>query len=438
VTLDPIVLGALGLAAMFVLIALHIPIGVAMGLSGGTLVAMLIGWGPALSLFSTVPSSILASSDLAVIPLFLLMGSFAGQAGLSADLYRLAHAFIGHRPGGLALATIGGCAGFGAVCGSSVATAATFARIALPEMLKRRYAPQLATGCIAAGGTLGILIPPSVIMVMYAVLTEQFVLALFVAAIIPGLLAVALHFIAIEVYVRLNPGAAPAGPRLSWRERLRVIRQCWMVLVLAVLVSGGLYTGVFTVTEAASVGAGLSFLFAIMRGRLTRAAFLDVLGETAANTGLIYVIMIGASIFTYFATLSHLPQGTIELIKSWELSPLMIMLLLTIVYLILGSVFETVAAMVITLPFVFPLVIAAGFDPVWFGIYNVMIIEIGMITPPIGVNVFVLHGMARTIPLATIFRGIMPFLCADVVRLTLLVFFPVLALWLPRALGMPM
>jgi tripartite ATP-independent transporter DctM subunit len=437
-TLDPIVLGGLGLAFMFVLIALHIPIGIAMGLSGLVLVALQIGWSPALSLLSTVPSSIFASADLAVIPLFLLMGSFAAAAGLSADIYRLAHALIGHHPGGLVLATIGGCAGFGAVCGSSVATAATFARIALPEMLKRKYEPGLAAGSIAAGGTLGILIPPSVIMVMYAVLTEQFVLALFVAAIVPGLIAVLLHFIAVAIYVRIHPDAAPAATRLSWRDRLAIVRQCWAVIVLAAAVSGGLYTGVFTVSEAAAVGAGLAFLFTILRGRLTRAVFMEVLGETAANTGLIYVIMIGASIFTYFVTLSHMPQASIELIQSWELSPLMIMLLLSILYIILGGIFDEVAAMVITLPFVFPLVISAGFDPVWFGIYNVMIIEIGMIAPPIGVNVFVLHGMARTIPLTTIYRGIVPFLMADVVRLALLVFFPALALWLPQTLGMPM
>jgi tripartite ATP-independent transporter DctM subunit len=366
------------------------------------------------------------------------MGSFAAAAGLSADIYRLAYALIGHRPGGLVLATIGGCAGFGAVCGSSVATAATFARIALPEMLKRKYEPGLAAGSIAAGGTLGILIPPSVIMVMYAVLTEQFVLALFVAAIVPGLIAVLLHFIAIAIYVRINPDAAPAATRLSWRERLAIVRQCWAVIVLAAAVSGGLYTGVFTVSEAAAVGAGLAFLFTALRGRLTRAVFMEVLGETAANTGLIYVIMIGASIFTYFVTLSHMPQASIELIQSWALSPLMIMLLLSILYVILGGIFDEVAAMVITLPFVFPLVISAGFDPVWFGIYNVMIIEIGMIAPPIGVNVFVLHGMARTIPLMTIYRGIVPFLMADVVRLALLVLFPALALWLPQTLGMPM
>ena len=435
---DPLVIGALGLAAMFVLIVAHVPIGVAMGLSGFALVGYLIGWGPAVSLFSTVPSSVLASAELAVIPLFLLMGSFAAAAGLSADIYRFANVLIGHRRGGLALATIGGCAGFGAVCGSSVATAATFSRIALPEMLKRKYRPSLATGCIAAGGTLGFLIPPSVMMVLYAVLTEQFVLALFVAAILPGLLAVLLHCLAIAIQVRIDPDIAPPGPRVSWRERLAVMRQCWAVLLLVFVVSGGLYGGVFTVTEAAAVGAGLSFLFALARRRLTKAVFLSVLGETAANTGLIYVIMIGASIFTYFATLSHMPDASVEMIESWHLSPLMVIFLLTVMYLILGSIFDTVAAMVITLPFVFPLILSAGFNPIWFGIYNVMVIEIGMITPPIGINVFVLHGMARTIPLATIFKGIIPFLVADLVRLGVLIMVPGLALWLPMALGVPM
>ena len=436
--MDPTVIAILGLLGMFALIALHVPIGVAMGIAGYICVGLMLDWGPALSLFGTEAKSHLQSSELAVIPLFLLMGAFAGAAGLSADVYRLAYAFLGHRRGGLALATIGGCAGFGAVCGSSVATAATMTRIALPEMLKRRYLPSLATGCIASGGTLGMLIPPSVIMVLYGILTEQFVIALFVAAVVPGLLAVLLYFAAIWIYVRINPEAGPAGPRMTWGERGTIVLQSWGVILLAVVVSGGIYGGVFTVSEAAAVGASLAFIFTIARGRMSWRVLWDVLGETAANTGLIYLIIIGASVFTYFVTLSELPPNLVNGINSLGWPPLMVLVLLYVMYIILGSIFDTVAAMVITLPFVFPLVVGLGYDPIWFGVVNVMVIEIGMITPPIGINVFVLHGMAKVIPLKTIFKGIVPFLIADVVRLALLTLFPSIALWLPKVLGTPM
>ena len=429
--MDPIVVGTFGIGLMFVLIALHVPIGVAMGLAGFIAIWALLGFDAALTLFGTEPTSTMTSAELAVIPLFLLMGSFAGAAGLSGDIYRVAYAFLGHYRGGLALATIGGCAGFGAVCGSSIATAATMARIALPEMLDRGYQPSLATGCIAAGGTLGILIPPSVIMVLYAILTEQSVVALFIAGVMPGLLAVVLHFVAISIYTRLYPDAGPPGPRMGWGERWQVLRQCWGAIFLAVIVGGGIYAGIFTVSEAAAVGAGVAIAFTIARGRMSWAVLWDVLGETAANTGLIYVIIIGASIFTYFISLSQMPGELIELINGLHLSPIMVMLALTVVYLILGSIFDTIAAMVITLPFVFPLVIGLGYNPVWFGIYNVMVIEIGLITPPIGINVFVLHGMAKNIPLGTIFRGITPFLIADLTRLGILMAFPIIALWLP-------
>lgn len=423
---------------MLVLIALHIPIGVAMGIAGFIGVGLIIGWAPAVTLFGTEGSAHLASSELAVIPLFLLMGSFAGAAGLSSDIYRLAYTFVGHRRGGLALATIGGCAGFGAVCGSSVATAATMTRIALPEMLNRKYHPSLAAGCIASGGTLGMLIPPSVIMVLYGVLTEQFVIALFVAAVVPGLLAVVLYFIAIAIYVRIKPESGPPGPRYSWAERRQVFIQSWGVIALAIIVSGGIYAGVFTVSEAAAVGAALAFAFTVGRGKLNRETLWDVLMETAASTGMIYVIIIGASIFSYFVTLSGLSEAFVTGVSELGVNKFVVLLLLYLMYLILGSIFDTVAAMVLTLPFVFPLIVNLGFDPIWFGVINVMVIEIGMITPPIGINVFVLHGMAKNIPLNAIFRGIVPFLIADVIRLGLLTVFPALALWLPRTLGTPM
>ena len=433
--MEPILVSALGIAFMFVLIGLHIPIGVSMALAGLVGFGVLAGFGPAVSLFATEPAGVIANLDLAVIPLFLLMGSLAGVSGLSSDIYRLANAFIGHRRGGLALATIGGCAGFGAVCGSSIATAATMGRVALPEMIERGYAPTLASGSIAAGGTLGMLIPPSVIMVIYAFLAEQFVITLFIAALIPALIAVALHFVAIAIYVRVYPEAGPAGDRVAWPERFRVFAQSWAVLLLMVAVIGGIYGGVFTVTEAASLGVGLAFFFTVARGRLTRETIQQVMRETASNSALIYVIISGASIFTYFITATKMPDALVTEITAMELHPLMVILVLMVVYLILGSIFDTIAAMVITMPFVFPLIVSMGYSPIWWGVVLVMVIEIGMITPPIGLNVFVIFGVAKTIPLGTIFRGILPFLYADLVRLAIIILVPALTLWLPDLLG---
>ncbi len=433
--MDPLVIGILGLAGIFVLIALHVPIGVAMAMAGLLSFAALQSLDIGITLFGSEPANVIANLDIGVIPLFLLMGGFSSVAGLSSDIYRLAYALVGQYRGGLAMATIGGCAGFGAVCGSSVATVATMTRVALPEMLEHQYSPKLATGCIAAGGPLGILIPPSIILVLYGFLTEQFVITLFIAAIIPGLIAVILHSIAIAIYVRLHPEAGPSGTRLSWKERLVITRQVWGVLLLAFLVLGGLYGGVFTVTEAAAVGAGTAFLFTVFRGKLTWKTLWEVLMDTAANTGMIYLLLMGASIFTFSITLSGLPEAMIGWITSLGLPPLFVIFGLLLMYLILGSVFETISAMIITLPFVFPLILELGYDPVWWGVVNVMVIEIGLITPPIGLNVFVMHGMARDVSLPTIFAGIIPFFLADVTRLVILVIFPVLVLWLPRVLG---
>ena len=434
--MDQVLITVLGIGGMFVLIFLQVPIGAALALAGLGGTVAILGWGPALTQFSITPTSILTSSELATIPLFLIMGSFAAAAGLSSDLYKLAYAFVGHRRGGLAMATIGGCGGFGAVCGSSIATAGTFMKIALPEMLQRKYEPALASGCIAAGGTLGILIPPSIIMVLYGVLTEQFIIALFTAAVIPGLISIALYFITIMIYVRVKPNSGPPGDKMSWEERIQVVINSWGVITLAVVVSGGIYAGIFTVVEAAAVGATSAFLFTAFRGKLTKEVLWSVLSESAATTGLIYVILIGASIFSFFVTLTELPQFMVAEIQALGLSPLATISILLVMYIILGSIFDTVAAMVITLPFVYPVIIGLGYDPIWWGVINVMVIEIGLTTPPIGIIVFVLHGMAPDIPLKTIFTGIIPFFAADILRLGILVVFPAISLWLPTVLGM--
>ena len=433
--MEPIALMLVGVGGLFALIALHVPIGIAMGLAGMVGYGLLSGFGPAFALFDTEAAGILTNLDLAVIPLFLLMGSLAGVSGLSSDIYRLAYAFVGHRRGGLALATIGGCAGFGAVCGSSPATAATMGRVALPEMLARNYAPSLATGCIAAGGTLGMLVPPSIVMVIYAFLAEQFVITLFIAALVPAAIAVAFHFLAVFVYVRLYPDAAPAGNRSDWLERLAALRDGWGVILLLAAVIGGIYGGIFTVTEAAGVGVGVTLIFAIGRNQLDLASIRRIVTETATNSAMIYVIICGASVFTHFVVATRAPEALVATIGGTGLPPLAVIGLLLLMYLVLGSVFETISSMLITMPFVQPLVLSLGYDPIWWGVLLVMVIEIGMITPPIGINVFIIHGVARTIPLPTIFSGIAPFLVADIARLSIITLFPALALWLPCLIG---
>lgn len=434
--MEPPVIGGLVVAGMFVMIALHVPIGIAMAIAGFVGTGLIIGFEPAIALFGIEPSAAIASEELAIIALFLLMGNFAAAAGLSGDLYRLAQAFLGHRKGGLAMATVATCAGFGAVCGSSLATTATMTRIALPEMDKRGYSRRLSTGSIAAGSTLGVIVPPSVLLVLYAILTEQFVTALFVAALGPALIAVFLYMLSVMFYVGVAPNAGPAAARVPWGERRSVLKQNWGVLFLAIVVSGGIYSGIFTVNEAAAVGASVAIAFTALRGRLSRSVFFANLKETAASTALIYLIIIGASIFSYAITLSHLPDIIVTYIEDLGLQPLVVILLLEVMYIILGSIFDTVAAMVITLPFVFPLITGMGYDPIWWGVINVVVMEMGMITPPIGLNVFVMHGMSKDVPLGTVYAGILPFLISDLIRLLILTLFPVLVLWLPKAMGL--
>jgi tripartite ATP-independent transporter DctM subunit len=429
-------IGVLALAAVLGMIALHVPIGAAMAIGGFIGTGLIIGWGPAVAILGIDPSQQIASPELAVIALFLLMGNFAGVAGLSGDLYRLAQAFIGHRKGGLAMATVASCAGFGAVCGSSLATVGTMARIALPEMKSRGYADSLSTGSIASGATLGIIVPPSVIMVLYAILTEQFITALFVAAIVPAALATVGYLIAVRAAVALDPAAGPVGPRAPWAQRWTSLKQSWGVVLLAALVSGGIYSGVFTINEAASVGAALAIVFAWARGRLTRTSFFTSLKEAAASTALIYLIIIGANIFGYCITLSHIPDIIISGIEALPIPDIMIIYLMLAMYIVLGAIFDEVAAMVITLPFVFPVITAMGYDPIWWGIINVVVIEIGMIMPPIGINVFVMQGMAPGVSLRTIYKGVTPFVIADIVRLIILVALPALTLWLPKTVGL--
>jgi tripartite ATP-independent transporter DctM subunit len=427
--------GLLGLACLLVVIVLHVPIGVAMAATGAAGYVILTGnWSGMVSLFGSEAVNVLINKDFAVIMFFLLMGGFAGTAGLSTDIYRFANAWMGHWRGGLAMATILGCGGFGAICGSSIATTATMARIAMPEMESRNYSKSLSAGTLAAGGTLGSLIPPSVIMIIYAVQVEQFIVDLFIAAIIPGILSVALFIIAIRLQLILQPHLAGASPRASLQARLAATKHSWGAITVIVVVMGGIYSGIFTVNEGAAIGLVLTLAFAIFRRTLDRDGFRKTLREQAGSIALLYLILLGANIFGYFMTLSHMPSEIVVWVRELGVQPIAVILILIALYIALGCVFDALAAMVLTLPFVAPLVAELGYDLVWWGIVNVMVIEIGMITPPVGINVFVMHGIRKDIPLGTIFRGITPFLIANLIALGLVVSFPELATWLPSVL----
>jgi len=433
--MSALAIGGIGMLALLILIMLQVPIAFAMIAIGIVGFGLQAGAAPALTILASETTGILSNVDLAAVPLFLLMGTFASVAGFSEDLYRLASTLLGHRRGGLAYATIGGCAAFGAVCGSSTATAATFAKAALPQMRQRGYSPSLAAGSIAAGGTLKALIPPSVIMILYSITAKTFIYDLFVAAIVPAIITIALNLAAIWVVVRLRPADAPTEKMTSWSDRRLAARTAAPVLLLMVTLFAGLYSGIFTVNEAASVAAVLSLLFALLRGRLTLASFWLGLRETASATAMVYLLIIGASVFTYFITLARVPEALLALIESVSMPPVAIIFVLLAAYLVLGAIFDEISAMLVTLPLVLPLIVKLGYDPIWWGIINVVIIELGMIIPPIGLIVFILHGMAPDIPLRTIYRGVTPFIIADLLVLVLLTMFPILATWLPATLG---
>lgn len=433
--MGPIETGVLGLLCLVGVIMLHVPVGIAMAAVGGAAYFYMTGnLSGMFSLFGTETVNMLTNKDFAVVMSFLLMGGFAGAAGVSSDIYRVANAWIGHWKGGLAMATVLGCAGFGAIAGSSIATAATMTKIAMPEMEKRNYALSLCAGTLAAGGTLGSLIPPSIIMVIYAVQVQQFIVDLFLAAVIPSIISVVLFIVAIRVQLMLQPHLAGAGERIAWPARLKETKRSWSALSIIIIVMGGIYSGFFTVNEGAAVGLVLTLIFAFARRSMNRKTFFETLYDSAGSIAMLYMIVIGANIFGYFITLSHMPAALTEWITGMGLSPLVVIFMLIAMYIALGCVFDALAGMVLTLPFVVPVVESLGYDLVWWGIVNVMVIEIGMITPPVGINVFVIKGLRPDIPLGTIFRGISPFLVASVIALLLVVLFPELATWLPNQL----
>ena len=413
---------------------LLVPLAAVMGLLGILGTAAFMGYGPAFGAFATEATGFMANYQVASLPLFLLMGSFAAVSGISEDIYRLAQALFGSFRGGLAMATVGGCAGFGAVTGSSLPTVATFGRIALPEMRARGYSPGLANGCVAAGGTLGALIPPSTPLIVFALLTETSIGQLFVAAIVPGLLATLLYLLTITAVVHLQPGAAPPAVRARSGELLTALRRSGAVVVLFGIVIGGMYSGVFTSTEAAAVGAFGAFALALARGKLSRDVFWSVMAETTASTAMIYGLIFGVLIFSFFIGATELPAKATAFVSALQVPPLAIIAMIIVIYLAFGTIMDSFTVMIITVPIVTPLILHMGYDMVWWGVINLVAVEIGLVTPPFGMNLFVLKSIIPDVPLSTVYRGVLPFCAADFVKLALLVLFPILSLWLPSTM----
>jgi tripartite ATP-independent transporter DctM subunit len=423
-----------GFVVLFALLLLRVPIGVAMGLVGVGGFAMMVRIGPALNLVGLSPIRTATEYSLALIPMFILMGSLATASGLSAELYRASNAWIGHRRGGLAMATIAACGGFAAICGSSVATAATMTKVALPEMKRYGYPDTLATGSIVAGGTLGILIPPSIVLAIYGILTEQDIGKLFVAGVIPGILALALYLVTVRLYVQFSRHDVPVQEVASWKERFDASRGVWAVVVLFAFVMGGIYGGVFTPSEAAGMGASGVLIIGLMRGRLTWKTVYRCLVESIQVSASIFFILIGALLFGYFLTATQTPQKIAMALLALNFGAYGTLILILFFFLVLGCILDAMAMIVLMIPIIFPVVLQLGFDPIWFGVIIVMTVELGLITPPVGMNVFVLNSLARDVPLQRIFAGVMPFVLTDIFRLALLVAFPILVLFLPNSM----
>jgi len=426
-----IVIGLLGFPVMLGLIFLRVPIGLAMlgvGIGGTWLITGNVN--ALLAQYKTLTYGTFASYSFSVVPLFLLMGQFATISGMSAALFKAAAAWLGHRKGGVAMAAIGACAGFGAICGSSLATAATMGHIALPEMRKYGYSGALATGTVAAGGTLGILIPPSVILVIFAVLTEQNIAKLFMAAFIPGFLAAIGYIIVVAIYVRVKPESAGTRERVPYRERFRDLARIWPVLAVFLMVIGGIYTGVFTPTEAAAIGAAGTFVIALAARSLSAANISEALLATAASTAMIFLILLGAAALNGFLAVSQLPQFMADWVASQGFNPWLVLVFVLIFYLLLGCVMDSLSMVLLTVPIVFPMMMTLDFGltpdefAIWFGILILIVVEVGLITPPVGMNLFIINSMDRTTRLSETFRGTLPFVASDIVRTIILVAFP--------------
>jgi tripartite ATP-independent transporter DctM subunit len=421
----------LGFGAVFVLALLRMPLAFAMGLVGFVGLGLMRGWPATAASAAQVVYETGFAYTLSVVPLFILMGNFVARAGLAQELFRAAYAFVGHVRGGLAHATVLACAGFGAICGSSIATAATMSKVAYPSMRKLGYADYLSTGVIAAGGTLGIMIPPSTILVIYGIVTETHIGKLFAAGVLPGLLCAAMMMGAVAWITWRDPSAGPAGEHTPWRGRLAALRDIWGVALLVVLVLGGIYGGVFTATEGAGIGASGAFFFALARRALTWRALYEVLVESARTTAMLFTILIAAMMFSGFINFTSMPGDLKDWILALGLPPLAVVGAMMLIYVVLGTIMEELSMVLLTIPVFFPIVVQLGFDPVWFGVLIVLVVQIGLISPPVGMNLFVLNALLKDVPLSAIFRGVWLFVVALCVALVVVLEFAPIALWLP-------
>jgi len=424
-------IAVLGFVALFVLMLLRVPVGMAMGLVGVTGFAYLVNGDAALKIIGHTSMRTVTDYTFGVIPMFLLMGAFVSNSGMSRELFRAANSFVGHFRGGLGIATIAACAGFAAISGSSVATAATFATVAYPEMRRYNYPQSFATGVIAAGGTLGAMLPPSTVLAVYGIITEQDIGKLFIAGIIPGLLAASMDMLTVVVIGWLRPDFLPVAPRHSWKERLIGLRDIWAMLLLFIFVIGGLYGGLFTPTEAGGVGATGALIIGIVRGKLDGLQIRRSLLQAVRTAAAVLTVLIGALLFGYFLTVTQTPQKVTAFLTALGLGRYGVLALIMVMYIVLGCLMDSLAMIILTIPIIFPVVMQLGFDPIWFGVIIVMTVELGLIHPPVGMNVFVIKSVVQEVTFSTIFRGVLPFILTDLIRLVILIAFPILALWLP-------
>lgn len=434
-------LSLIAFAVMLIAIFLRMPIGVTMAITGFVGTWIVLGSPNAvLNQLKSLTYDTFASYSLSIVPMFLLMGQFATKSGMSRDLFRAASDWFGHYKGGTAIAAIGACAGFGAVCGSSLATASTMGQVALPELRRHGYSDALSTGVLAAGGTLGILIPPSVILVIYAIITEQNIVKMFMAAMIPGLLAALGYMLTVAIYVWIKPNSATAATRIPYPERLANLLRIWPVVVIFTAVIGGIYAGIFTPTEAAAVGAIATGLYGVIFGELDREGFLQSILATASATGMIFFIIFGAQLFNAFLAFTQTPQALAEWVTAQHFAPMLVMLLMLAFYLVFGCVMDSLSMILLTIPIFFPIVQALDFGlppeetAIWFGIITLIVVEVGLITPPVGMNLFIINSIAKDVPVTQTYRGVLPFVISDLVRVAILLGFPSITLWLVRVM----
>ncbi|MGD9318842.1 MAG: TRAP transporter large permease [Desulfobacteraceae bacterium] len=432
--MSPVTIGIIGIFFLFLLLALRMQIGFSMAVVGFLGYALLGSLKPSFTVLGFEPFKIGVQYSLTVIPLFILMGQFANYSKMGFEIYQTVYRWVGFLPGGLSMATVVACGGFAAISGSSLAAAATMGMVALPEMKRFKYDDALATGCIAAGGTLGILIPPSTVMIIYAILTEQPIETLFIAGILPGVVLCGLFVFTVYIMAKMKPELGPPGPKFTMKERVYSLKDTWSILLLFFIVIGGLYTGWFTPTEAAGVGAFGAFVITLVKRRLTWSNLTDSLAQTTRTTAMVFLILIGAHIFGYFLTLSEIPEQLSILATEAGLNRYVILSIIIVMYIVLGCFMEGLAIMVLTIPIIYPLVLDMGFDPIWFGVMITLVMEMSLITPPVGINVFIISGISKDVPMYTIFRGILPFWFAILACIIILMIFPEIALFLPNTM----